>query len=87
MAHNTEATVEKLVAETAQFEVLGIIEVGEAETNGSGSLNLERAKAFHELAVSTGNIEAGAEDLFRVATDQFVNAGPGLDIKAKLSAN
>ncbi len=87
MAHNTEATVEKLVAETAQFEVLGIIDVGEAETNGIGSLNLERVKAFHELAVSSGIIEAGTVDLFRVATDQFVNAGPGLDIKAKLTAN
>ena len=87
MAHNPKMTVEKLDAETAQSEALGIIDVGEAETNGIGSLNLERAKAFHELAVSTGIIEAGAEDLSRVATDEFVNAGHGLDIKATLTAN
>ena len=87
MAHNPEMTVEKLDAEMAQFEKLGIIDVGEAEANGIGSLTLERVRQFHDLAVSTGIIEAGAVDLSRVATDQFVNAGHGLDIKARLAGN
>ena len=86
MAHNPEMTVEKLDAEMAQFEKLGIIDVGEAETAGIGAMSLDRVAAFHDLAVATGIIEAGAVDLSKVATDQFVNAGHGLDIKAKLTA-
>ena len=87
MAHNPEMTVEKLDAEMDQFAALGIIDVGEAESMGIGAMSLERVKAFHELAVSTGILEAGAVDLSRVATDQFVNAGHGLEIKARLAAN
>ena len=86
MAHNPEMTAEKLDAEMAQFERLGIIDVGEAETAGIGAMSLDRVAAFHDLAVATGIIEAGAVDLAKVATDQFVNAGHGLDIKAKLTA-
>ena len=87
LAHNPEMTVEKLDAEMDQFAALGIIDVGEAESMGIGAMSLERIKAFHELAVTTGILEAGAVDLSRVATDQFVNAGHGLEIKARLAAN
>ena len=87
LAHNPDMTVEKLDAEMEQFAALGIIDVGEAETMGIGAMNLDRVKAFHELSVSSGILEAGAVDLSRVATDQFVNAGHGLDIKASLTAN
>ena len=87
MAHNPEMTEEKLDAEMEQFAALGIIDVGEAATMGIGAMNLDRVKAFHELSVSSGILEAGAVDLSRVATDQFVNAGHGLDIKARLTAN
>lgn len=54
---------------------------------GIASLNLEPATAFHDLAASTGIIEAGAVDLLRVATDQLVNAGQELAIKTRLAAN
>ena len=85
MDHNPEMTVEKLDAEMDQFAALGIIDVGDAETLGIGAMSVERVAAFHDLAVATGIIEAGAVDLDRVATDQFVNAGHGLDIKAALT--
>ena len=85
MAHNPEMTLKKLEAEMAQFARLGIIETGDTETAGIGAMNLDRVKAFHDLAVSTGIIEAGAVDLSKVATDQFVNKGHGLDIKTRLS--
>ncbi len=87
MEHNPEMTVAKLDAEMAQFEALGIIDVGEAETMGIGAMSLDRVQAFHDLSVASGIIEAGSVDLARVATDRFVNAGHGLDIKAALTGN
>ena len=44
-----------------------------------------RVKAFHKLAIDSGIIEAGSVDINKVATDQFVNRGHGLDIKASLN--
>ncbi|MCY3982233.1 MAG: ABC transporter substrate-binding protein [Alphaproteobacteria bacterium] len=85
MAHNPEMTVEKLDAEMDQFAQLHIIDSGEAESRGIGAMSLARVKAFHDLAVSAGIIEAGSVDLSKVATDRFVNAGHGLDIKARLT--
>ena len=87
IAHNPEMTVEKLNAEMEQFASLGIIDVGEAETLGIGAMTMERVQAFHDIAVSTGIIEAGSVDVSRVATDQFVNRGHGLDIKARLAGS
>ncbi len=85
MKDNPEMTVEKLDKEMAQFEKLGIIDVGDALTKGIGALDMERVKAFHQLSIDSGIIEAGSVDIKKVATDQFVNKGHGLDIKAKLN--
>jgi len=84
MKDNPEMTKEKLDKEMAQFEKLGIIDVGEALTKGIGAMDMARVKSFHKLAIDSGIIEAGSVDINKVATDQFVNKGHGLDIKAKL---
>ena len=85
MKDNPEMTKEKLDKEMAQFENLGIIDVGEALTKGIGAMDMGRVKAFHKLAIDAGIIEAGSVDINKVATDQFVNKGHGLDIKANLN--
>ena len=85
MKDNPEMTKEKLDKEMKQFEKLGIIDVGDALTNGIGSIDMDRVKAFHKLAIDSGIIEKGSVDISKVATDQFVNRGHGLDIKAKLN--
>ena len=84
MKDNPEMTKEKLDKEMAQFEKLGIIDVGDALTKGIGALDMERVKAFHKLAIDSGIIDEGSVDIQKVATDKFVNKGHGLDIKAKL---
>ena len=84
MKDNPEMTKEKLDKEMKQFEKLGIIDVGDALTKGIGAMDMNRVKAFHKLAIDSGIIEKGSVDISKVATDQFVNKGHGLDIKAKL---
>ncbi len=84
MKDNPEMTKEKLDKEMAQFEKLGIIDVGDALTKGIGAMDMNRVKSFHKLALDSGIIEEGSVDISKVATDQFVNKGHGLDIKAKL---
>jgi len=84
MKDNPEMTKEKLDKEMAQFEKLGIIDVGDALTKGIGAMDMARVKSFHKLAIDSGIIESGSVDVNIVATDQFVNKGHGLDIKAKL---
>lgn len=85
MAANPEMTVEKLDKEMAQFDALGIIDVGDALEMGIGAMTEERIDAFHDLAVSSGIIDEGAVDLSLVAVTDFVNKGHGLDIKARLT--
>ena len=85
IAANPEMTVEKLDAEMAQFLDLGIIDTGDAVEKGIGALDMGRIEAFHDLAVKSGILEAGAVDLTKVANTQFVNKGHGVDIKKALS--
>lgn len=87
MAANPEMTAEKLDKEVAQFEKLGIIDVGDALELGIGALTDARIEAFHALAVNSGIIEDGAVDLSKVADTSFVNKGHGLDIKTALTGN
>ncbi len=85
MKDNPEMTKEKLDKEMAQFEKLGIIDVGDALTKGIGAMDMNRVQSFHTLSIDSGIIEEGSVDINKVATDQFVNKGHGLDIKAKLN--
>lgn len=82
---NPEMTPEKLDAEVAQFQALGIIESGDALDKGIGAMDPARIQAFHDLAVRSGILQAGAVDVAKVADTRFVNKGHGLDIKERLS--
>lgn len=85
IAANPEMTPEKLDAEVAQFQALGIIESGDALDKGIGAMDPARIQAFHDLAVRSGILQAGAVDLAKVADTRFVNKGHGRDIKERLS--
>jgi NitT/TauT family transport system substrate-binding protein len=84
IAANPEQTMEKLAAEVEQMKALGIVDVGDALELGIGAISLERIQAFYDLAVNAGILEAGSVDVSKVATDQFVNKGVGLELKAEL---
>ncbi len=81
---NPEMTKEKLDAEMDQFEKLGIIDVGDATTLGIGAMSAERIQAFYDSAIKSGILEEGSVDVSKVATEQFVNKGHGMDIAKKL---
>ncbi len=85
IADNPELTVEKLDAEMAQFEKLGIIDTGDALENGIGAIDAERVRALRDLAVKAGIVEEGAVDVEAAVTDRFVNKGHGLEIKHGLT--
>lgn len=85
MKDNPEMTAAKLDAEVGKLQELGIVDAGDALTKGIGALDLNRVKAFGDLAVDAGIINKGDVDITKVATDRFVNKGVGLDIKKKLT--
>ncbi len=78
---NPDQTPEKLAGEVAQMRALGIIDSGYQLEAGIGAIDLQRVKAFHDLAVEAGIIEAGSVDVEMVATDRFVNRMVGMDLK------
>lgn len=85
MAANPEYTEELLAAEIAAMKTLGIVDAGDSLDKGIGAVSLDRVAAFYDLAVKAGILEAGSVDVSKVATDQFVNKGFGLDLKKTLT--
>jgi NitT/TauT family transport system substrate-binding protein len=85
MAANPEQTEEKLAAEVEQMKALGIVDVGAAREKGIGAIDLAQVTAFYDLAVGAGILEAGSVDPAKVATDQFVNKGVGLELRKQLT--
>lgn len=85
IAANPEYTVEMLNEEIAAMKTLGIVDAGESLEKGIGALSLDRVAAFYDLAVASGILEAGSVDTAKVATDQFVNKGVGLDLRKELT--
>lgn len=81
IAANPDQTEEKLAGEVEQLKALGIIDTGYQLEVGIGAIDMGRIQAFHDLTVAAGIIEAGAVDVSKVATDQFVNKGVGMDLK------
>lgn len=78
---NPDQTLEKLEAELKQLKSLGIIDSGYQFEVGIGAIDMARVEAFRDLAVEAGIIDAGAVDVAKVATDQFVNKMVGMDLK------
>ena len=78
---NPDQTLEKLAKEAMQLKSLGIIDSGNQLKVGIGAIDMARVRAFYELAVEAGILEAGSVDVAKVATAQFVNKKVGMDLK------
>lgn len=68
-----------------QMKKYGIVDSGEAETQGIGTMSMDRVKSFYDKMVAADVIDAGL-DYASVIDLSFVNKGVGLDVKAKLLA-
>jgi len=62
----------------------GIVESGDAQRWGIGTLKRERAAHFLEQMIQAGLYKPGEVDLSAVLVEQFVNRGTGLDLKRRL---
>jgi NitT/TauT family transport system substrate-binding protein len=81
---NPEMTEAEMEASVALMKSQGIVDSGEAATNGIGAMNAARIRDFYDQMVKAGLYKAGEVDLAQVATLQFVNKKVGQDIKARL---
>ncbi len=81
---NPEMTEEELEASVALIKQQGIVDSGEALTQGVGAMNEARVRDFYTQMVRAGLYKVGEVDLSKVVTTRFVNRKVGLDVKAKL---
>jgi NitT/TauT family transport system substrate-binding protein len=81
---NPEMTEAEMEASVALMKSQGIVDSGEAATDGIGAMNAARIRDFYDQMVKAGLYKAGEVDLAQVATLQFVNKKVGQDIKAGL---
>ncbi|MFL9884240.1 ABC transporter substrate-binding protein [Paraburkholderia agricolaris] len=81
---NPEMTQAKLDAEVAKIRQLGLIDSGDALTKGIGAIDTDRVKSFYDKMVKAGLYKAQDVDISKVATNQFVDKGVGLDLRKKL---
>ena len=82
---NPEMSEAEMEASVALMKGQGIVDSGEAASNGIGAMNAARIKDFYEQMVKAGLYKAGEVDLGQVATTQFVNKKVGQAEKAKLT--
>ena len=74
---------EKLEAEVAKLQQMGMVDSGDARTKGIGALSIDRVKRFTAEMVKAGVFAPNDIDVGALATDRFVNKGVGLDVRAK----
>jgi NitT/TauT family transport system substrate-binding protein len=78
LKENPEMTVEELEASVALMKAQGIVDSGEARTNGIGAMNAARIKDFYDNMVQAGLYKAGEVDLAKVVDTRFVNRKVGM---------
>ncbi len=78
LKENPEMTLDEIEASVALMKVQGIVDSGEAKTNGIGAMNAARLKDFHDAMVQAGLYKPGEVDLAKVAELRFVNRKLGL---------
>jgi NitT/TauT family transport system substrate-binding protein len=83
---NPEMTEEELEASVALLKRQGIVDSGEALTNGIGAMNVARIRQFLDQMVRAGLYKAGEVDAEQVAVTRFVNRKVGVEEKRKLGA-
>jgi NitT/TauT family transport system substrate-binding protein len=77
LKENPEMTAEELEASVALMKAQGIVDSGEAQTQGIGAMNAARIRDFHDNMVRAGLYKAGEVDLSKVAELRFVNRKVG----------
>ena len=82
---NPEMSEAEMEASVALMKSQGIVDSGEAASNGIGAMSAARIKDFYEQMVKAGLYKAGEVDLSQVATTQFVNKKVGQAEKTKLT--
>jgi len=81
---NPDMSDAELEASVALMKQQGIVDSGEALTQGIGTMNPARIRDFYQQMVKAGLYRAGEVDLSRVATTQFVNKQVAVPLKASL---
>jgi NitT/TauT family transport system substrate-binding protein len=84
---NPEISEDELEASVALMRSQGIVDSGDALTQGIGTMNTARIRHFYQSVVAAGLYAAGEIDPTQVATLQFVNKGAGLELKRRLTRN
>lgn len=82
--HNPEMTEAEIEASVALMKAQGIVDSGDALTQGIGTMNAARIQDFHAQMLKAGLYKPGEVDLSKVATFQFVNKKVGLAQKQQL---
>ena len=82
---NPEMTDAKMDEEVAKLQELGMIDSGDARTKGIGAITTVRMQRFIDEMVKVGVVKSGDVDIKTLLTEQFVNKGVGLDLRAKLA--
>jgi len=84
---NPEMTEAEIEASVVLMKQQGIVDSGDARTQGIGAMSAARIQDFYSQMVQAGLYKPGDVDLAKVATLQFVNKGVGQDLKAALGGN
>jgi NitT/TauT family transport system substrate-binding protein len=82
---NPDMNDEYIAGSIELMKRLNIVDSGDAQTMGIGTMSEARIKDFYDKMVKAGLYKAGEIDLSKVATTQFVNKGVGVDVRKKLS--
>jgi NitT/TauT family transport system substrate-binding protein len=82
---NPDMTEDYIEASVKLMKDLGIVDSGDALTQGIGAVNEARIRDFYGKMVKAGLYKQGDVDLSKVATTQFVNKGVGLDVRKRLT--
>lgn len=81
---NPEVTQDELDRGVAKLKELGIVDSGDARTQGIGAMDPARVRDFHDKMVKAGLFKAGEVDLSRVYSTEFVNKAVGVDVRRAL---
>lgn len=83
---NPEISLAEIEASVALMKQQGIVDSGEAQTQGIGAMNTARIQDFYDQMVRAGLYQAKDVDLSKVATTQFVNKTIGIALKQSLTS-
>ena len=81
---NPELSVAEIEASVALMKQQGIVDSGDAQTLGIGTMKAERIQDFYAQMIQAGLYRAGDVDLSQVAALQFVNKSVGVELARQL---